>query len=289
MFCLPQYNAGFQTRAILVVTEDLSLIIPWCNRATLGETLLASLHALRDSRATVIVINCGGDLDALVASIPNSLKRALVVNVRHPFNKSLCLNIGIAVASTQLVSVMDADIAFSFDFLKKVTTVLSREGYFTTAARVRESEACAPLRVSHCGVDVHRYHQFTFRDGRKIRLRTGNTDLLTGLRAGPGLIGARRAALREVGGFNSSLTHWGWEDHDIQLRLIYLLGLKRREVGTVRHITHSDPARQLGYLTRAEASRVNLLKCMEAYDRGDFQGSYHNDIRISYDIHTVCA
>src|SRR6185437_370142 len=155
MFCLPQYNAGFQTRAILVVTEDLSLIIPWCNRATLGETLLASLHALRDSRATVIVINCGGDLDALVASIPNSLKRALVVNVRHPFNKSLCLNIGIAVASTQLVSVMDADIAFSFDFLKKVTTVLSREGYFTTAARVRESEACAPLRVSHCGVDVH--------------------------------------------------------------------------------------------------------------------------------------
>jgi hypothetical protein len=278
-----------QRAQLFMPIEDLSLIIPWCNREVLRQTLLANLPALEASRCTVVLVNCGGDPDTLVTQIPASLKRVVLVNVRRPFNKCLSINIGLAIAGTTLVSVMDADIVFSLDYLEEIANALSGRRCYTTAARVQESEVTPLTRDANRILDLRRqnYLHFRFRDGKAIKLCTHEAEPLTGARSGPGLLTAQRADLKAVGGFNSELSHWGWEDQDIQLRLMYTLGLERREVGTVQHLTHSDNARNLGSLTKEQANHINLTKCLEAYDRGNFQGTYGCDIQASYEVHSL--
>jgi hypothetical protein len=270
-------------------TEDLSIIIPWCNRDTIGRTLPNNIPALDALRCTAILVNCGGNLKTLLRTIPPSLHRALVVNVKRPFNKSLSNNIGLAVARTSLVCVVDADIVFSSDYFEEVARTLTHRGYYVTGAHMQESEPRPLLQSTNWLRQLHRenYLHFKFREGREVRLRTYNAELVSGTRAGVGLIAGHRVDFEAVGGFNSDLTHWGWEDLDIQIRLMHVLGLKRKEVGTVLHLTHHDDTRNLGSLTKEQANAINMNKCLEAYNQGNFQGTYDRDIQTSYNVLTL--
>ena len=272
-----------------MLTENLTLIIPWSNRDSLGTALSANLAALEESRCRVILVNCGGNIEALMAQVPVSLKRSSVIDVRHPFNKALSINLGLAVASTTLVSVMDADIIFSLEYLQEVAHALMKTNCYTTAARVIETDTPPRVNAAKCIRELTRqnYLHFHFRDGKKIKFCTLNSELLTGAQGGPGLLAAHCTDLKTVGGFNSELSHWGWEDQDIQLRLIYRLGLERLEVGTVSHLTHSDDTRNLASLTKQQANIDNMNKCLEEYDRGNFEGSYARDIKVLHEIRTL--
>jgi predicted glycosyltransferase involved in capsule biosynthesis len=216
----------------------------------------------------------------LRSRIPKSLKRARLVDISHPFNKSLCINIGIRVASTSIVSVMDADIIFSREYLEEIVSCLKSERCFVTSS---QSEESAPVQFINSEyietLQSEAYMHFRFRDGREVRLRTYNAEMIKGRRAGPGLLTARKDDLCSVGGFNSNLVHWGWEDIDIQIRLMHVLGLERKEVGTVLHLSHSDDERNLGSLSssRDKSLNLNMRKCIEAYNRGHFQGTYVTD------------
>jgi hypothetical protein len=108
-------------------------------------------------------------------------------------------------------------------------------------------------------------------DGRRAVLSARTSP--TGMRAGDGIVLVRRDHFLAVGGFNSRLSGWGYEDTDLQVRLQFKLGLERVERGEVLHLTHSAAARD------REAWRRNKDACMQQYARGDYDGSLDHDGR----------
>lgn len=269
-----------------MLTEDLSLIIPWCNRESLKSTLPHNLSILEATRCSIVLVNCGGDPETIFTYIPPSLKRVLLVTLRQPFNKCLSINIGLAVTQTNLLSVLDADIVLTPGYLESVARALNDSPCFTIASSVLESKPSTAFPRFKNVIDIERNNRldFRFRGGKEIRLPTFHASLLTGTRGGPGLLGVRCNDLKAIGGFNSRLTHWGWEDQDIQLRLIYSLELERKEVGIVQHLTHPDRVRTLGGLTREQANIINMCKCLKSYENNDFQGTYHHDVTSDYNV-----
>ena len=92
-----------------------------------------------------------------------------------------------------------------------------------------------------------------------------------GTRTGPGLVVVARKHFLAVGGFNSALTGWGFEDYDFQIRLQLMLGLKRRTFGRALHLSHES-------VDGRETDWRNQQTCLENYGRGLFTGTYRADI-----------
>jgi len=81
----------------------------------------------------------------------------------------------------------------------------------------------------------------------------------------------------EIGGFNSELQTWGWEDDDVLVRLQYVLNLRRVQKGEALHLTHGDDRRALGG-TRSQSDQLNFIRCCRNYNKGLFLGTYHADV-----------
>jgi hypothetical protein len=111
--------------------------------------------------------------------------------------------------------------------------------------------------------------------GAHTRIETKRLSLIDGSRSGPGLVFLHRRAFVAVGGMNSQLSGWGWEDIDLIARLQLQLHMVREEVGAVMHVTHSRPASQGGEARRTEAN--NLMECVANYAIGNLRGSYDAD------------
>ena len=102
------------------------------------------------------------------------------------------------------------------------------------------------------------------------------------MRAGPGILLAKKHDLLEVQGYNSNLETWGWEDDDILVRLQYALRLRRVQRGAALHLTHGDDRRAL-HGSGARSDRLNFLKCCRNYSNGLFLGTYCSDVAWAAD------
>jgi hypothetical protein len=253
-----------------------SVIIPWKDRPEVRRCLEENLRYYSPGRCEVIVVNCGGDaevLGSLLAGLPANVRFASVPH--HGFNKCFAQNVGVWAAVGETLLLLDADVVLEEDLLHLAAEVMGPNGFMTVAS-VRESDAPTPL-AGEVAVEVAHQLEITVAGGRVIRLETNRTRPLAGVRSGPGLVAVSRRHYLAVGGANSSLRGWGWEDLDLIARLQFVLGLARVQAGSVLHLSHPDSARILQGQSRLESEQENFVTCLANYAAGLFQGTYERD------------
>lgn len=267
-------------------SPPLSVLITWSNRAEFEYALSQNRHWLIETEAEVLIINCAGDhstLARMVSAVP--LPCAKLIRVPHPrFNKALSLNLGIHLSKAEIIFTMDADIVSS-SFPVKVEAQQLKTA-FATVRWMHESKPDDPVLKPAITEEtayvqtVEQSHSLTFRwsDGTVSTVTTARKSLFNGSRAGAGQLMARKEHLIAVGGYNSDLEHWGWEDNDMQLRLAKFLGLQHIESGDVIHLSHDDGSRAMYGETRASLTWHNLKQSVQRYSSNSFLGTLVSDI-----------
>ena len=216
------------------------------------------------------------------------------------FNKSLALNLGIYCSQAPSIFVLDADIMLRTDILTEAQPLLE-DNSFVTVAKVLESdlppasaESIATL-MRHLGNDsfvtsIVQSNAVTlcFRDGTSVSIPTFKRYSIDGSRAGCGLLLVAKRHIVAIGGYNSALEHWGWEDNDVQLRLKRTLSLSEVEIGQAVHVTHGDDLRDLSGRSSVQTSIANFLTTCSRYAKGDFEGTYRDDLMLWKDRLKEC-
>jgi len=258
-------------------SPDIDVVIPWFARPQLEQSLRENAETFARCVGTVIVVNGGGDPEELAGI----LQRVHLSNVRtltvpgSPFSKSRCINAGVAASSARLIMLSDADIIFDLGFFS-LARAACRPGRYVTVKHLVEldPESHPQERASaQSPFESQRVMSWlTFRTGQRVLMEHWQGP--EG-RAAPGLILVRRADFIKIGGANSELHGWGFEDHDIQIRLQARGSLRRTSVGRATHITHSvaDPE------TRTESDKRNRQACTRNYREGNFLGTFPADLQ----------
>lgn len=257
----------------------LSLIVPWCDRPEIATTYRHNGPAIAANHAEIIISNCGGNSELLHHAFEESGQPApkSVTISRTPFNKSLALNIGAWLARGQWFLFLDADILLSDAFLSEIQAAF-HPGIFLTVARVLETARGGKRQYSEIS-DVISSVELVGRNGTRTRVNTNHLRIADGSRSGPGLVCVTRSDFVTVGGMNSHLEGWGWEDIDLLARLQLGLGLERRETGTVTHLTHGHVGPEMSRLTPQFTQARNFAECLANYALGNVQGTYSADVR----------
>lgn len=203
-----------------------SVIIPWADRQELEPALLWNRTAFIRHGVEVVIVNAGGDVSDLAAL----LQRTRVSNVRGvslpgaTFNRSLCLNVGALLSRGDFLFFLDADIVLTSDIFSEASGPLESSSRFVAVGRILESKprkrfvsASQPAGPdwSFLADHIHTIEMIT-KDGRRAVLRRRTSPGLT--HAGDGLVLVRKDDVVRVGGLNSGLLGWGYEDTDFQRR-----------------------------------------------------------------------
>ncbi len=253
--------------------SKISVVIAWCDRVALRTSLSQNWPYFRRAGAEVLLVNCGGN---------RSLARRLVsvsagngpIRVIHlaagSFNKSLALNVGSSLATSSHLCFLDADVVISPTLLDQLRARATGDT-FSTVRDVVESQLVGQTSETALS-ETSQHLAFTLRDGRRARILISRTGYRQPRRTGPGLVCLSRRHFVSVGGMNAELKGWGWEDLDLIIRLSLKLGLKRREHGSVIHLTHTDRVRL------KEQDRRNRMQAMARYHAGDLDGTYLRDV-----------
>ena len=256
----------------------LSILIPWYERDELRRTLAANAAVFRAHQAEILILNCGGSsgrLQGLIAGSEVPGVRQLNLSVPR-FNKSLALNAGLANARAETIFILDADV-----ILLDPLPMEALDGHsFVTIESVYESAVCDLTKARpDCAAASHESAtlEFRFRDGVTVRHQLGLRDALGNVRAGTGLVLSKQEDLLNIGGYNSDLDSWGWEDDDVLVRLQYALKRRRIQSGAALHLTHGDNRRFLQG-SRGQSNQRNFIKCCRNYNNGLILGSYQSDI-----------
>jgi glycosyltransferase involved in cell wall biosynthesis len=259
----------------------LSIIIAWCNRDELGQTLTPLLACVDAINSEVVVVNFGGELQRLLRQVPQDDPRVILADAgsQRYFNKSKAYNLGSSVARGDILFFCDCDVIIERETLAElVATLVSRPNTFATLASVSETV----INSRRAGNVVCFGYELTIRiaNGRELHIVDNEEDAEKGTRQAPGLLLVRRSDLLSVGGYNGRLHGWGWEDQDIIARLTLGAGLQRITQGSAEHVSHDDSARLANYpvVDRWESRDRMFRQALANYDRGDFNGTYESDI-----------
>jgi len=260
----------------------LSVIIPWCDRAEIEETLASNAALLARHDVEVVVVQCAGDEAWLAEALTRVPGPVTWVDVpADGFNKALALNLGVHAATGDSVFFLDCDVLLREDFLSEALDALD-QGCFVTIDRVYESaagpsESSEPSALAGLANAVG----LVIEDGRTVWVETNRVHFHDGSRSGPGLILLRREHFIAVDGMNSDLVGWGWEDLDLVARLQLSGVAPRRALGSVVHLTHGD-AKRAGDST-GETERDNFSVCLANYRLGYHRGTYDDDVQTCAD------
>jgi GT2 family glycosyltransferase len=182
----------------------------------------------------------------------------------------LALNIGVSAAETPLVLLLDADIRLDSNSISEMQNGLM-DNAFVTVAEVREwgRPKSYPTEVAHLE-SIRHITELTI-NGRRVSAETSYVSVPHGCRSGPGLVLLRKDDYIRVGGMNSELRGWGWEDIDLVIRL-QLSGLSRITAGRVHHVAHEHLP------TNSSSQARNADHCLANYAIGKLTGTYDEDI-----------
>jgi hypothetical protein len=257
--------------------KSLAVILPWRDRPELLQTIQANLGWLRTFSDKIVIVNCGGSSQWLRDNLaPIGGVQTIVLELpAETFNKSLAINLGLSLADTELVFILDVDVIV--------------DDFFPAAFLLCDGSACVTLqriRESAPGAAIHsELAELTL----SLRLKTSNSDVATvetshisfaeGTRSAPGILLAAREHLIETGGLNSNLLAWGWEDVDLLVRLQLKCRLRHHQTGRGIHISHGDDLRYFGpFNSRAESEQRNSQLCLSRYHSGNLEGTLREDL-----------
>lgn len=257
--------------------KAVSVIISWSNRPEIEMALALNAPEFETVDAEVIVVNCGGDSAMLAAAV----KRSGYPGVRRidlpasKFNKCLAINLGVHLCRGEVLFLLDTDMILDASFLKEALSLVSAINY-VTVERVVEKESSAP-QPSYL-MSMSQKTEFTCRDGRIIRFEHERLYFDDNSRVGYGQVVMRKEDFHAIGGMNSQLEGWGYEDQDLHLRLNAVQGLSVVRVGRATHLTHGDNKRSLVGTTKSESHRLNVARGYDNYAHGNFMGTYSADV-----------
>ncbi|MVT12001.1 glycosyltransferase [Chitinophaga tropicalis] len=256
-----------------------SVIIPWCNRKELSETLKKNLPVFEKNEAEVIISNVGGDpimLEEILQSIPYPVK-----TIRQPeitlFNKCLALNLGVLAATGTYLFLLDTDIILEEDLLPEAAALLEND-CFLTIGKVYESEKSTTAARSFIS-ELAYFIEVKDINNNKALIETSRHYINEKGRSAPGLVMLRKEHFMEVNGMNTALSGWGWEDNDLLCRLQLKLSLKWEKIGSAIHLTHTDQQRTINNNSRKTSEAANYAKCLDNYSQGNYAGTYKEDVQ----------
>lgn len=255
----------------------LSVIIPWRNRPEIETTLAANSRIFAAHELEVIIVNCAGD----ARQLSTALSHINIPNLRsielqpEQFNKSLALNLGVYAARAPHLFLLDTDVILRDDFILAALD-MTETNAFVTIERAFESTPHSSPEDSEI-MEVVQSLRVVATGQREASVETNRLRLTDGSKSAPGLVFVGRRQFIAVGGMNSDLQGWGWEDIDLLLRLQLSLGLAHRQIGSVTHLTHGDEVRYFGE-RGYQSEQFNMAICMENYKAGHFWGTYLDDV-----------
>ncbi|KKJ05570.1 glycosyltransferase family 2 protein [Burkholderia gladioli] len=259
----------------------LSIIVTWRNREELRGALPGLVETARRVGGEVIVVNFGGDAEAVARQTDTYRDAVRVVELREQpyFHKTRAQNLGAHFARHDTLFFCDCDIIVEPASIDALVARLGAEpGRFATLKGVRETE-----RNSRQAKNVVRFGyrlDVKIRNGRELAIVDNEEDAHDGTRQAPGLLLVRRDDFLAVNGYNGRLHGWGWEDQDMISRLTLGAGLTRIQEGHALHISHDDHARISQYpVTNRWESRDRMFRqALAFYDDDDFLGTFTQDI-----------
>lgn len=254
----------------------LSIIIPWCDRPELKETLRANAEYFKG--AEFIVVNYGGDPELLRHCIDNVDVKLRLLTVKLPeksvFVKSRALNLGISVASRDICLCLDADILIEDFCVDDLVEGAESLGMFITLQWVRDEPAHS-IRYIDLPAKITNMLEISLEDGRSTIIELSSYQSINNARSGPGIVAVSKKALLEIGGYDSELQGWGWEDVDLIARL-QLAGLQRLVRGRGLHLG----APSVHTAERVSSEARNRTKCLSKYAAGNMKGSIVLDAEL---------
>jgi hypothetical protein len=257
--------------------EPISIIISWAKRPEIADTLDKNRLSFVKHKAEIIVVNCGGDeqwLDTTLTALNIPGLRQIYIPVPS-FNKGLATNVGVCESSHAHLFLLDTDIILASDILGEATGTLN-EHIYMKIKRVRESHPDEnPFAPAFLKEEILT-REITCVSGRRAVMRFFTHG--DGSRCGSGLLLLQKRLFLAVGGFNSSLKGWGFEDIDFQLRLQFSLGIEQVPVGEVIHLTHSDAVRNIQGKSKDDDWSRNMWICYRNYELDALKGTYEMDI-----------
>lgn len=261
----------------------MTTIIAWRDRPELGQTLRHNAPFLEAMRSDVIVVNCGGDSRSLRQILGSSGVKARQIDLSiERFNKSFALNVGLHEARPGPVFVLDADILLTAS-LESHAAVCARRRCFAIASAMTTVPVTEPpifdppsgsfLEKVVMGTTLTYY----WADGTVTHLVQKRLDCGNNRTIAPGIMLVLKEHLVNAGGYRSDLVGWGWEDIDIQTRLLRR-GLECVYMDEeIKHLDHGDDKRDL-YGPKTEVARANKFRVWNAYCAGEPVGTYDSDI-----------
>ncbi|GEN61483.1 galactosyltransferase-related protein [Acetobacter nitrogenifigens] len=193
------------------------------------------------------------------------------------FNKSLFINIAASYASNDFLLFCDSDVYLTdFDFEFVAHNVVKKN--FVTLETV--SESVVPENFLPYG-NLHRIdHGITICLSNGIEAYTTISSSFPQARArgAPGIFSILRTDFTAVGGYNSALEGWGWEDIDFILRSQLTLGLNRLYHGRGIHLTHGDEQRNILAKNKFEDQYKNRSTSLNNISNDVFTGTMESDV-----------
>ncbi|MGQ0640927.1 MAG: glycosyltransferase [Gemmatimonadaceae bacterium] len=178
-----------------VALPDVTVLVPARNEGAVAERLLGALTRLRyPTDKLSIVLVCDGCADAtptMFRAWAAARSDARVIELPRRVGKAVALNAGLRLAETEIVAVIDADLAPRPDFLQELVRPFADNGVAGAAAFLRPANSDVNVVTRYAAVTTW-VHQLVTSAG---------TDRL-GLN--PPTLGAaafRRTALEQSGGF----------------------------------------------------------------------------------------
>ncbi|QHI35420.1 hypothetical protein IMCC3317_07660 [Kordia antarctica] len=257
---------------------NVSIIIPWSNRPDLADSLEKNYTKFNFDHIEIIIVNFGGNI-AEVTQIVNAsaLTNIKLIHIESDvFNRSKALNIGAYNAKNETLFILDCDIVIS-DSIDEITAALKDENSFLTLLKTTESNRSSKKRIQGEIKEIAYYIGFKNQKGNEVLVETNRMFLSENARSCPGLVILSKSNFVKIGGMNTDLVGWGWEDVDLVYRLEYY-GIKRVKKGNCIHLSHSDNKRYLIKEDKATNEDLNFKKALANYLIGDFLGTYEEDI-----------
>lgn len=225
----------------------------------------------------IIVVGFNISPEAKALIIPHT-DMLISINGRG-FNKALGINLGVMASKNDKLLLIDSDIVIKPKIIGVGLSAISKGG-FATIKLVRES--VTPEKYSP---PVENWLRMYFGDKNVDVLM--NKTYPDGSRSGPGIVFLRKEWFCMVGGMNSKMEGWGWEDIDLIVRLCTKLGLARKQIGCAVHLSHHELTSRSCCARRVSEAK-NMHLALQRYHESNFDGTYFADIQRS-DISYECV
>ncbi|MCW8060088.1 galactosyltransferase-related protein [Agrobacterium tumefaciens] len=199
-----------------------------------------SLDLTRLGKIVVVDLSPEIELGAVKLAARFSQLAHLPIHGMQHFNKSFALNVGASISRAELMLFCDADV-----MIPQSTLALLKEKTVQGSAF---------------------YVEYVYET------ETGHQ------RGGPGIICLHRADFIRVGGYDSALSGWGYEDRDFIERLLKC-GCDVKPIGSAFHISHTDNQRTANYAEKVrELSRKANAARSAARIAAGMTGTFQEDI-----------